>query len=73
MLELGDTSPEEHQKIADRLAAMNLSIVLLAGKMFSKCRVPSNFLLFEESSSLADYLELKRLQGYLFLIKGSRG
>lgn len=73
MLELGEASHEEHQKIADKLTTMNLSLVLLAGKEFAKCKVPSNFLIFDDSLLLISYIESVNPQGYLFLIKGSRG
>jgi UDP-N-acetylmuramoyl-tripeptide--D-alanyl-D-alanine ligase len=73
MFELGDTSHEEHQKIADKLTKMKLSIVLLSGKEFSKCRVPANFLIFDDNSSLINYIDKLNPQGYLFLVKGSRG
>lgn len=73
MLELGKASHEEHQKIADKLQTLNLAIVLLAGKEFSKCRVPSNFLLFEDNALLINHIESINPQGFLFLIKGSRG
>ncbi len=73
MLELGEASHEEHQKIADKLTTMNLSLVLLAGKEFAKCEVPSNFLIFDDSSLLINCIESINPHGYLFLIKGSRG
>lgn len=73
MLELGEASHNEHQKIADKLTTMNLSLVLLTGKEFSKCLVPSNFAVFEDNAMLINYIESLNPQGYLFLIKGSRG
>jgi UDP-N-acetylmuramoyl-tripeptide--D-alanyl-D-alanine ligase len=73
MFELGDASQEEHQKIADKLASMELSLVLLAGKGFSRCRIPSGFLVFENSELLVNYLDSNNPTGYLILIKGSRG
>jgi len=73
MLELGEDSHEEHQKIADKLATMNLTMVLLAGKEFSKCNVPSNFIIFENNILLINYIEQIKPQDFLFLVKGSRG
>jgi UDP-N-acetylmuramoyl-tripeptide--D-alanyl-D-alanine ligase len=73
MLELGEASHEEHQKIADHLATMNLEMVLLTGKEFSKCKVPANFFVFENNTLLINYIETISLQGFLFLVKGSRG
>jgi len=73
MLELGEDSHEEHQKVADKLALMNLKMVLLTGKEFSKCNIPSNFLIFENNTLLISYIEQLKPQGFLFLVKGSRG
>jgi UDP-N-acetylmuramoyl-tripeptide--D-alanyl-D-alanine ligase len=73
MLELGESSHEEHQKIADKLATMNLGMVLLVGKEFSNCKVPSNFLIFDDNLLLINYIENINPQGFLFLLKGSRG
>jgi len=73
MLELGEASHEEHQKIADKLKTMNLQMVLLTGKEFSKCSVPSDFLIFEDNIMLINYIKSISPQGFLFLVKGSRG
>lgn len=73
MFELGESSHEEHQKIADIIVNMNLNLVLLAGKEFSKCRVPDNFKVFPDNMQLSSYLEHIQPQGFLFLLKGSRG
>jgi UDP-N-acetylmuramoyl-tripeptide--D-alanyl-D-alanine ligase len=73
MFELGEAAQDEHQKIVDQLVPMNLSIVLLAGKEFSKCLVPSNFQVFENSALLVNYIENVKPRGYLILLKGSRG
>lgn len=73
MLELGEASHEEHQKIADKLSTMNLAMVLLTGPEFSKCTVPSQAILFEDTSLLINYIENTVPQGFLFLLKGSRG
>ena len=73
MLELGEASHEEHQKIADQLATMNLELVLLTGKEFSKCEIPANFLVFENNELLINHIETINPQGFLFLLKGSRG
>ena len=73
MLELGNATHEEHQKIVDILAKMNLTVVMLKGKEFSKCKGPDGFLVFEDNTLLVNYIERLNPQGYLFLIKGSRG
>jgi len=73
MFELGEASHEEHQKITDKLALMDLSMVLLTGPEFSRCRVAPDFKVFRDKESLIQYLENSKPQGYVFLIKGSRG
>jgi len=73
MLELGQFSHEEHQKIADKLSTMNHGMLLLAGEEFSKCKVPADAKVFEDSTLLINYIDSVRPQGYLFLVKGSRG
>ena len=73
MLELGAFSHEEHQKIADKLAMMNPGMMLLAGKEFSKCKLPPGARVFADITLLINYIESIRPQGYLFLLKGSRG
>lgn len=73
MLELGEASHEEHQKIVDKLVTMNLGLVLLVGTEFSRCRVPSDFHLFADNILLINYLNNISPKGFLFLVKGSRG
>ncbi len=73
MFELGDVAHEEHQKIADKLSSMKLSLILLAGKEFSKCKLGNNIQVFEDGSALKIFLEDLNPKGYLILIKGSRG
>ncbi len=74
MFELGESAREEHQLIADKLETMeDLSLVLLSGKEFSACRVASRIKVFPDNESLIGYLNSVNPQGYLLLIKGSRG
>lgn len=73
MLELGDVSAEEHQKIADLLMAFKLDLVLLVGPRFAGCKTPSSFKHFENSEELLRYLKETNPEDYLLLIKGSRG
>ena len=73
MLELGEASLEEHQKIVDLVASLEFSLVLLTGEQFSKCKSPENFLVFENNSLLSKYMEESHPSGFFFLIKGSRG
>ncbi len=73
MFELGDSSPEEHQKIVDLVKFMNFTLVFLAGTQFSKCNIPENFHVFENGILLKEYLQNNPPEGHFILIKGSRG
>ncbi len=73
MFELGEAAHAEHQKIADKLRTMKLDMVLLTGKEFSGCQVPSEFKVFNDITLLINYIEHLNPKGVLFLLKGSRG
>jgi len=73
MLELGEVSQEEHQKIVDFLYTMELDLVYLVGPHYLACKTPDQYRHFNQSADLALSLEQQRLSGYLLLIKGSRG
>ena len=69
MKELGETSHEEHQKIADYLDECKFDRVLLAGEEFGKV-IPS-FEHFQDVVALKESLERYKPKGYYILIKGS--
>jgi len=73
MFELGEVSMEEHQKIVDQLNETGFTRILLVGKDFYKCTVPSYFNTLESTSSAAAYLEKHPIKKANILIKGSRG
>lgn len=73
MLELGEYSHSEHQKIADLLADTPGVDVILVGKEFSSVERPRHFLHFENSDQAAGYLKQHTWENSLILIKGSRG
>jgi UDP-N-acetylmuramoyl-tripeptide--D-alanyl-D-alanine ligase len=73
MLELGDVSTEEHQKIVNFVKTMKLELVLLVGPRFAGCTLPSSFRHFGHLEKLQEFLREMKLTGYLLLIKGSRG
>ena len=73
MLELGESARGEHQQIANKLETMDLSIILLLGREFSGCRVSSKIQVFPDKESLIGCLKKLMPEGYLILIKGSRG
>lgn len=69
MLELGNISDEEHQKIADLLKEKGINAVLV-GKEFKK--VNSQFPHFDNYQDLIDSGNLQ-IEDHLILLKGSRG
>ena len=74
MFELGESAREEHQQIVNKLETMDdLSFILLTGREFSECQVSGRINVFQDNESLIGYLESLEPQGYLILIKGSRG
>ena len=73
MLELGPVSHEEHQKITDYLANLELETVYLVGPVYAGCHFPSSFLSFDNSGELTVFLKEQSISGYSLLIKGSRG
>lgn len=73
MLELGTTSDEEHQKVVDRLAALEPEFVVLVGPRFSQCQMPDSFKSFRTTGEAKIFLEDTKPSGYYLLIKGSRG
>lgn len=73
MFELGESAHEEHQKIVDKLEQMELDVILLTGKEFFHCNASSKILKFKDNPQLISYIEKTKPEGYLFLIKGSRG
>ncbi len=73
MLELGEYSVTEHQRIVDLLPADHSVSVFLVGKHFGSTHHPEHFQTFENASEAMEYLSKNRLQNSLILIKGSRG
>ncbi len=72
MMELGDTSIEEHQKVVDELASMNLYLGIVVGVDFAKTN-NGNLHYFETSDEAGKFLasELGE-EKVAVLIKGSR-
>lgn len=73
MLELGDQTGEEHQKIADLIRSQHFNAVYLVGNHFSAVNA-GPAMKFDTTDLLAAYLERQnQLADNLILIKGSRG
>tara|TARA_B100001248_G_scaffold176460_1_gene133979 strand:- start:2836 stop:4122 length:1287 start_codon:yes stop_codon:yes gene_type:complete len=70
MLELGDQEEKEHQQIVHYLKKNNLNAILV-GKCYQKSK--NDFICFEKTEFLLDYLQNKNFRNHLILLKGSRG
>ena len=71
MRELGESSAEEHQKIADFLSGSGLNNVWLVGEEFGKTNSP--FRKFTDIDEVKAELATEKPSGYFILIKGSNG
>lgn len=71
MRELGDVSREEHQRIADRLKAIQLDEVWLVGDEFAQ--TDCAFRKFKDVEEMKKAIETDRPEGRYILIKGSNG
>jgi len=73
MLELGDSSAEEHQKITDFIEEQTFSDVFLVGPQFKNTIDRTQKKKFEQVELLTIYLKTQPIENKLILIKGSRG
>ncbi len=73
MLELGEASNEEHQKIIDFIESQNFSDVYLVGPQFKKAITGNKKKEFDNAELLSNYLKTQPIENKLILIKGSRG
>jgi UDP-N-acetylmuramoyl-tripeptide--D-alanyl-D-alanine ligase len=73
MLELGDSSAEEHQKIADFIEEQNFTEVFLVGPQFKNTTSITEKKKFDQVELLSNYLKTQPIENKLILIKGSRG
>lgn len=73
MLELGDASREEHEKILMFLKAAGFTDVLLVGDEFGKLASGYGFRSFASTIELMEFLEKNPVKGHNILVKGSRG
>lgn len=71
MLELGEQSIEEHQKIVELAGEKSFKDIFLVGENFQA--VSSKFRTFAKVESLMQYLEENPLRDRFILIKGSNG
>jgi len=70
MMEMGDSSMEEHQAIIDLLGKYNWKAVVLVGGDFDKISHP--YIDFKNSTAAGDWLKQQHFSGVTMLVKGSR-
>jgi UDP-N-acetylmuramoyl-tripeptide--D-alanyl-D-alanine ligase len=73
MLELGDASAEEHQKITDFIEEQTFAEVFLVGPQFKNTIDRTQKKKFDQVELLSIYLKTQPIENKLILIKGSRG
>jgi UDP-N-acetylmuramoyl-tripeptide--D-alanyl-D-alanine ligase len=74
MLELGDTSLDEHKKILNRLRDLKLNVNIVVGEHFFKAAKGLNeFLAFENVDQATAWLKANKINNHTVLVKGSRG
>lgn len=69
MKELGESSHEEHQKIADMLSGCGFEKVILVGPEFG--RTSHSFIRMNDAEEVRNYISHCKPEGYMILIKGS--
>jgi UDP-N-acetylmuramoyl-tripeptide--D-alanyl-D-alanine ligase len=73
MLELGEASEAEHQKVVDYIEDQNFSDVFLVGPVFMNTKTRKEKKKFEHVELLSNYLKTQPIENKFILIKGSRG
>ncbi len=72
MFELGDSSAEEHQFIADLCCRLGFNTIALVGKDFGNTITPSNVLKFENTIEAQAWFSIQTWNNNEVLLKGSR-
>lgn len=73
MLELGEESGKEHQKIVDLLINEKIERVVLVGPLFASTERPESFLSFTDTKEVQTIWKSEPLENCTVLLKGSRG
>ena len=73
MLELGEASESEHQKIVDFVESQTFEEVFLVGPQFKKTITQKVKKKFDNAELLSQYLKTQTLENRFILVKGSRG
>ncbi|MFA9390887.1 MAG: UDP-N-acetylmuramoyl-tripeptide--D-alanyl-D-alanine ligase [Prolixibacteraceae bacterium] len=73
MLELGDASFQEHQKIIDSIALDLCEQVILVGSNFMETNAPDTFIKLKEIEEIKTFVNKDWAKNKFILVKGSRG
>lgn len=73
MLELGESSEEEHQRIVDYIDSREFDNVFLVGSQFKNTTSTKQKEKFDHVELLSNHLKTQPIENKLVLIKGSRG
>ena len=73
MLELGEVSETEHQKIADYIESQTFTDVFLVGPLFKRTITGKDKKKFDNAELLSQYLKMQPIENKFILVKGSRG
>ena len=73
MMELGNDSESEHEKIIGLLQGYSFDKIILVGNIYNSLKVPDKFLQFKNVDEWMLWLEKNRIVDSNILIKGSRG
>jgi UDP-N-acetylmuramoyl-tripeptide--D-alanyl-D-alanine ligase len=75
MLELGDYSQDEHQKLVDAIDLNQFESILLVGASFLEIDLPiaKNLQYFETRAAANDFILSQNYKKHYFFVKGSRG
>ncbi|NMC39432.1 MAG: UDP-N-acetylmuramoyl-tripeptide--D-alanyl-D-alanine ligase [Bacteroidales bacterium] len=72
MLELGEKSEEEHQRVLELVNSLDFDKVYLVGPRFHKAAKGTGYMSFPDIESISAYFRENILENKLVLIKGSR-
>jgi UDP-N-acetylmuramoyl-tripeptide--D-alanyl-D-alanine ligase len=73
MLELGNESRTEHERIVELLTDLSAEKVLLVGEIYSSLKINQSYLQFQDVNELKVWLSKNKITESNILIKGSRG
>jgi UDP-N-acetylmuramoyl-tripeptide--D-alanyl-D-alanine ligase len=73
MLELGDDTEAEHRKIIAQVQSMDIEMAIFVGPIFDRLVDKTVYKSFITSEDAREWVQTSEFEGYLFLLKGSRG